>query len=172
MIMDELKEILDFNTEYKPLVRFGKEIPGYYVSKSGKVFSSKTNRFMSESVTLSKRSNRLEAVFFRASIKKNFFKDYKHTRGNDRDTWNCAKINIPFHRAVAETWIPIDDHPPEAIKSTWNDVPEEWRQWVRDTALIDHKDDNPRNNNVDNLRWTTPKENQHHRKKSNFENNL
>ena len=90
--MGDLTKIFDFHEKYKPLVRFGKEIPGYYVSKEGEVYSTKTNKFMSRSVCTSKRTGRLEAVFFRAAIKKGFFEDYKHTRGNDRDTWNGAKV--------------------------------------------------------------------------------
>ena len=49
-------------------------------------------------------------------------------------------------------------------------IPEPVKQWVRDTAIVDHKDDDPRNNHVSNLRWVTPKQNQPHRKAAEFSN--
>ena len=70
-----MSNVLDFHDNFKPLVRFGKEIPGYYVSREGDVYSTKTMQFMSKSETLSKRTGRLESLFFRASIKKGFFED-------------------------------------------------------------------------------------------------
>ena len=38
-------------------------------------------------------------------------------------------------------------------------------EFMRDTAIIDHIDNNPRNNHVSNLQWVTPKENEFNRKK-------
>ena len=165
-----MSNILDFHENYKPLVRFGKEIPGYYVSREGEVYSTKTLQFMSKSATVSKRTGRLESLFFRASIKKGFFEDYTHTRGNDRKNWNFGKINISYHRAVAETWMPIDEFPPEQLQNCWKDLPEEAKQWVRDTALIDHIDDDQTNNHLDNLRWATPKQNERNRKNNDRKN--
>ena len=36
---------------------------------------------------------------------------------------------------------------------------------IRETAIIDHIDDDTMNNHVDNLQWSTPVKNQKHRKK-------
>ena len=52
----------------------------------------------------------------------------------------------------------------------WKDLPEEAKQWVRDTALIDHIDDDPTNNHLDNLRWATPKQNERNRKNNDRKN--
>ena len=60
---------------------------------------------------------------------------------------------------------PIDEFPPAVLADDWDKGPESFKQWVRDTAIIDHFDDNPENNRVENL---TPVENSHHSKKRDF----
>jgi hypothetical protein len=67
-----------------------------------------------------------------------------------------------------DTWAPLYDNPPEGI--VW----EEWEIVRRDmptvynhiskTVVIDHIDDNPMNNHIDNLRRTTSWDNQKTRK--------
>lgn len=153
-------------SKFRPVVRYGKEIPGYYVSKEGQVFSAKTQKIMKYGVTKSKRSNKLEALKITVNIPKDLFEDYSYRQRRDGE--NTASISLTAHRTVMEVWKPIDENPPEQLKETWNQVPEEWRQWVRETAYIDHIDDDPTNNHVDNLRWVTPKENNVYRKKVEF----
>ena len=68
-----------------------------------------------------------------------------------------------------EVWKPIDDYPP-IPKEDWDRCPESAKQFMRDTAIIDHIDSDTRNNHVDNLRWSTPKDNQFSRKKYKVDN--
>ena len=58
----------------------------------------------------------------------------------------------------------VDEYPPESLKGVWSTLPEEAKQWVRDTVVIDHIDADPSNNTLDNLRYVTPKENNAQRK--------
>ena len=44
--------------EFKPLKKYGKIIPDYYISKEGKVYSSKTNKLMKPGKIYSKRHGR------------------------------------------------------------------------------------------------------------------
>lgn len=167
--------------EYKLIVRFDKDIEGYYISKSGRVFSAKNNRFRKFSVDRSKRTGRVEALKFSVSIPADLFEDYKYSKRSK----NSKFVNIPLrvHKAVMDTWKPIDENPPESLVETWNQVitPDmvgkpritpEWKQWVKDTVIIDHIDDDPTNNNLNNLRYSIPKDNSSHRKKQQMNGEL
>lgn len=164
-----LESILDFHIQYKPVVRFGKIIEGYYSTKSGVIFSDKSKSTLKPHESwrrLSDGTKVLREVTVKFFIDHDLYDDYNY--GCNGKTviklQSRRTIRVPVHRVVAETWMPIDEYPPASLKDTWNDVPESWRQWVRDTAFIDHIDSDVTNNNIDNLRWVTPKENQPHRK--------
>ena len=153
--------------ELRPLVRFQKVIPGYYVSKDGRIYSSKSNKFLRPRKKYNANHHcekRLKELAFNVIAPKDLITDYKFSDRSGKFK-TVIELYISNHRATAETWMPIDKFPPDSLKDTWNDVPEAWRQWVRDTALIDHIDDDPSNNHVDNLRWIIPKDNQADRKK-------
>lgn len=149
------------NEEFKPLVKNGTVIPNYYISEDGRIANLRTNKLMKVRNIYSKRSSRLEAQFLSLTVPNTLFDDYQYSQKNK----NTVAFSVSVHRAVMETWRPIDKYPPASLKDAWNDVPEEWRQWVRDTALVDHIDDDPTNNHVNNLRWVTPRENSHYIKK-------
>ena len=144
--------------KFKPLVRFGKVIPGFYVAKDGSGIIGKKGK------VLSIWKNTMGYLVTTVTIKSDFFDDYKYKERTDIKS-STISLKVPIHRAVMETWKPIDENPPELLIDTWNDVPEQWRQWVRDTVLVDHIDANPHNNHMDNLRWEIPKDNEPNRKK-------
>ena len=139
----------------RPLEKYGKIIPNYHIFEDGSVFHSKRNTIR-KPVT---RSDGYQMVCL--SIPKDLFDDYEYhlQEGKKKPT-----MNIYIHKAVADAFMPIDKYPPKQLADTWNDVPEEWRQWVRDTAQVDHLDDDKSNNHVSNLEYKTPQENNVHRK--------
>ena len=149
-------DIFGNESELKQVVRFGKELPGYYATKSGKIFSAKSNKFIS--IT----ADRCGYMNCGVSLPVNFFGDHNYFKQNDkRDSFN---LRIQVHRLIAETFIPIDEFPPIPIED-WNSTPETAKQFIRDCAVVDHIIPDLSNNSVANLRWVTPKQNNSHRKK-------
>ena len=152
--------------EFKPIVRYQREIPGYYVSMDGRIYSEKTNRIRSSNKVLEYSSTgkkRLKSLKVDLDIPVGYYPDYSFRKRRYGDSKEL--ITVAVHRAVMETWKPIDENPPIPMED-WKMCPESAKQWIRDTAIIDHKDDNPMNNHVNNLQWVIPKDNNPHRKAS------
>ena len=153
---------IEENPDWKPLTRYGVIIPGYYVSNDGQIYSALTNKFRAIRYKYSKRG-RLDECNFTVVINPELSEDFDHvrTKGGGKSV-----MNITVHKAVMEAWKPVDEYPPESLKGVWSTLPEEAKQWVRDTVVIDHIDADPSNNTLDNLRYVTPKENNAQRKAS------
>ena len=152
-----------FGTEdedkFYPLTRFGKVIPYYYVMRDGKIYNNKSNKWVKTAIQFADGDRGTRCGFSVRLPREDWFLQ------ESGYIYSSKSVAMTVHRAVKESIEPIDDHPPDCLKDTWNLVPDEWRQWVRDTALIDHIDNDPLNNHVSNLRWTTPLENERHRKR-------
>ena len=149
--------------EFKPLMSQGVEIPDYYVSADGRFASTKRGIQILDYTR--KRNNQTKnykkPLAFNASLPQGFFNDYDYTTNTSSKNLN---VNIRYHRGVIETWKPIDKYPPDRLKDCWKDIPEEAKQWIRESAYVDHIDDDTSNNHIDNLRWCTPKQNSKQRK--------
>jgi hypothetical protein len=50
-------------------------------------------------------------------------------------------------------------------------IPESWKQWVKETVIIDHVNNNPFDNRYENLNYTTCRGNNTHYKKKQNEKN-
>ena len=153
--------------EMKPAMCHGKEYDRWLVSKCGKVWSKRNDKLIegSRTYTNNKSGKRLQHI--------------NHTMYvNEADWWGDGsgrlrsngyewQRHIAKHKMVIDTWAPLYDNPPEGIV---------WKEWeiVRDlpsvydhvikTIVIDHIDDDPANNHIDNLRRVTSWDNQRHRK--------
>ena len=156
---------------WRPVTKYGVIIPHYFVSKDGRILSTRTSKHKILNPTYDTKDPRStylvpRAVGCRVDKSKNpeLFSeyDYDNTNPSVRNK-NLVAINVLIHRAVMEAWKPIDEFPP-IPKEEWDICPESARQFIRQSVMIDHIDGNTRNNHVDNLRWITPKDNHFCRK--------
>ena len=153
-------------SEFKPLIRYQTEIPHNFISEDGRVFNSKNNKLRSPHKVWNHRSTgdrRLKSLCVTITIPGGLFPDYSFRRRHKNN--KNEMLNVDLHRAVMETWRPIDEYPPIPTED-WDKCPESANQWIRDTAIVDHKDDDPSNNHVNNLQWVIPKDNNPYRKAS------
>jgi len=155
--------------EMKHPICFGKVYDKWLVSRCGKVWSISRKRFISgtKSYVPTKKGKRLTDVKMKITTPIGFWEDGSGRPRQRNPGDKVEERNIRYHKVVIDTWKPLYDNPPEGI--VW----EEWKI-VRDlpsvynhitkTITIDHIDDDPTNNHLDNLRRVTSWDNNYSRK--------
>ena len=167
--------------EMKPAICFGKVYDKWLVSECGKVWSIARNKILTGHIVkenyslysgvIAKEKNRIRGVDLKIMLQEeNWWGDGSSSEASGRIRgrgWWCRQIK--YHKVVMDTWAPLYDNPPEGIV---------WEEWeiVRDlpsvynhiskTVCIDHIDDDPTNNGLDNLRRVTQWDNNYSRKKN------
>ena len=136
--------------EFKPLMHKQRHIPDYYISECAKILSTKRTKNCSPKIMDHKRKqvvdhpNRLSgnkktyykrpmAVNLSVEISQGLFPEYNYvmsTNGQGQVSTKHAKINVRYHRAVLESWKPIDEFPP-IPKEDWDKTPESAKQFIR-----------------------------------------
>ena len=162
--------------EYIPLTRHGVVWPGYYVCDQGKYLSMKFGKSTqfprildyTRKQQLKEGSNYLTPLQFNMAIPnataKQLMPDFKFTPQSCSRTGklkNNVNIGVPYHRGVKETFHPLDDGYYSELgipKEEWEAAPI-MRQIVKEAVFVDHVDTVTSNNNITNLRWTTPRGN-------------
>ena len=155
--------------EMKHAICHGKEYDKWLVSKCGKIWSLTNNKLIKGSKVFVRRKDGSRVTTDMKtymSVPKGFWEDGSGYNYNGKRR-NTIHRNIKIHKMVMDTWAPLYDNPPEGIV---------WEEWeiVRDlpsvynhiskTICIDHIDDDPTNNHLDNLRRVTSWDNQSTRK--------
>jgi hypothetical protein len=146
---------------------FGKVYDKWLVSECGKVWSVKKNKLIEGHMVYSynKNSKAISKIDYSIMTEPDWWGDGSGLPHHAGYQWRRP---ITGHKMVMDTWAPLYDNPPMGI--TW----EEWEIVRRDlpsvynhiskTICIDHIDDDPTNNHLDNLRRVTIWDNNHSRK--------
>ena len=74
---------------------------------------------------------------------------------------NCCQRTMAVHKLVANTHMSVDEFPPKRISKSYPYLPEDVKQWIRETVIINHIDHDVSNNCVDNLEYVTMRQNTH-----------
>lgn len=149
----------------------GTIIPGYFINDHGDVYTSyrqvSRGRYGFETIITNEfhkmkpreKSKDYPSLYLEFSVPQHLIGDeYDYTRKGRTSNSNFV-IKKRIHQLVMATFNPIDQNPPERLKECWNKIPQEAKEWIYDTVIINHKDHNPRNNHISNLEYDTPKEN-------------
>ena len=155
--------------EMRHPICFGKEYDKILVSKCGKVWSYRWNKVITGNLVsrYNKDTTAPKCVVYALTLnEEDWWGDGSSRLAIERGGTYWSR-KIAAHKMIIDTWAPLYDNPPEGI---------EWKEWkvVRDlpntydfiskTVVIDHIDDDPTNNHVDNLRRVTQWDNQPIRK--------
>lgn len=88
---------------------------------------------------------------------------------NSRSKTTCKRTE-DVHRLVMQAHRPMDEYAPDRLASEWNQVitadmigqpriPDSYKSWISGNVVVNHIDHDATNNCVDNLEYTTQKEN-------------
>ena len=156
--------------EMKPAICYGKVYDKWLVSKCGKIWSGSRNRLITgcKNYQYSKEGKRLREISLSLATPSGFWEDGSGYLRYDRPGTGIER-KIRFHKVVIDTWAPLYDNPPVGILwEEWEiarDLPSVYNH-ISKTIVIDHIDDDPTNNHLDNLRRVTQWDNNHTRKKN------
>jgi len=78
-----------------------------------------------------------------------------------------SSLKIPAHKAVIETFRPIKDNLPSPWDEVKEHLTEECFKVLQRLYTVDHIDDDPTNNHLNNLQYVTAEQN-NHRNKPNY----
>jgi len=153
-----------------PIILDHKIIPGYFASEDGKIWCSRKRKYdkgivvgsyiskEKREMTLNSRSKTRAHLFANITIPYNLItEDYDYSSKQTKSKTYQRKFYV--HQLIMSTFKPIDLFPPDKLKDYWNDLQEPVKRWIRETAVINHIDHDPKNNCTDNLEWVTPREN-------------
>jgi len=148
--------------EWRPVYIKTVRIPEYYVSNHGRL--SRKGRILKPYQSPKIKNGRGAAVgvniYFPITM---IIDDYEHRVKSNKKVKYCT-----MHQLVMWAFKPFDENLPDDLKQCWDSTPEPAKEWIRDSVYIDHIDDNPYNNHVDNLRYCKPKDNNPDRKRNTF----
>ena len=181
--MEKIKSVTINGEEARPFIIDGVVVDGYWITATGKGYSSlkrvrnpgvysgfrtvitpgyyKELKPELKTTSIAKRLKDTKGVHtsstFVVTLTEEASKKLDYTYAKRRSKY--GKKNISVHQLVMAAFRPIDQYPPEMLKNVWHTLPDEAKEWVRQTVIINHINHDSTDNNVENLEYLTPREN-------------
>lgn len=166
--MEKIKSVIINGEEARPFIIDGVVVDGYWITATGKGYSSYKSKGPIQGSIIVPGQYRLLKPEMKGKagyISPTFTIVLTEESANKLD-YNYAKRgskygrkNVSAHQIVMAAFRPIDQHPPNMLKNVWDTLPEEAKEWVRQTVVINHINHNSTDNRVENLEYVTPREN-------------
>jgi len=139
--------------EMRHPILYGKVYDRWLVSRCGKVWSLPLNKLIQGHIatTIIDGKKYIKSIDYQPIIKEDWWGDGSGRKNHGR---NHFQRHIAAHKMVMDTWAPLWDNPPKGV--LWDD----WKiareldtvfNHISKTGSIDHIDDDPTNNHLDNL---------------------
>jgi len=149
----------------KELVYEGHIVPGYYINKEGELFTTRRaglNRFSDPSIEnicyggpMVKREGTKRGNYILYRLSK------LHTH-RQYDNITQRYFGICSHRALMETFKPIEDNLPEDLVDEWDNLSDVVKKYIKKSFVVDHIDSDTNKDtyhHLSNLQWLTLSDN-------------
>tara|TARA_B100001057_G_C22264813_1_gene724640 strand:- start:45 stop:512 length:468 start_codon:yes stop_codon:yes gene_type:complete len=148
------------NIDFQPIRKHNNIIPNYYVSKCGKVWNSKSQKFITPYKNY--RNNKIvdkkpKCMSFSMTTQGKPYWDMGLKYKPKKNALDLVEFRMKLHIAVIDAWKPYRDYLDTLTREELIDLAQE-------NMLVDHIDDDITNNNYDNLQYSTPLKNSNFRK--------
>ena len=148
------------NIDFQPVRKHNNIIPNYYVSKCGKVWNSKSQKFITPYKNY--RNNKIvdkkpKCMSFSMTTQGKPYWDMGLKYKPKKNASDLVEFRMKLHIAVIDAWKPYRDYLDTLTR-------EELIELAQENMLVDHIDDDITNNNYDNLQYSTPLKNSNFRK--------
>tara|TARA_B100000927_G_C16183945_1_gene356527 strand:- start:53 stop:520 length:468 start_codon:yes stop_codon:yes gene_type:complete len=148
------------NIDFQPIRKHNNIIPNYYISKCGKVWNSKSQKYITP--YLNYRNNKIvdkkpKCMSFSMTTQGKPYWDMGLKYKPKKNAPDLVEFRMKLHIAVIDAWKPYRDYLDTLTR-------EELIELAQENMLVDHIDDDITNNHYDNLQYSTPLKNSNFRK--------
>ena len=147
--------------ELRPIIYQGEDVPGYMIAKDGLVISYKMGKKGRPLAwTMRSRTQQYPSILLYVPAESVDYLD------KEASTYVGPTVSkrVNVHTLVGDAWIDIEHNCPKELEPWWPILPLELKKELRLFFQIDHIDDDKCNPHVSNLRFTSARTNNRHRK--------